>query len=82
MTSAHRMQTAEHYKESGYEDALYHELVISVGVLNGTEIEEMMGRDYSTVSLGRKRLREKLKSRKHLSQIIKRVEVGLSIIKN
>ncbi len=37
--------------------------------------------DYSTVRLGRKRLREKLKGDKHLYQIIKRVEADLSIIK-
>ena len=42
---------------------------------------EMMGVDYSTVSQGRKRLREKLQGDKHLSQIIKRVEVDLSIIR-
>jgi hypothetical protein len=41
----------------------------------------MMGVDYSTVSQCRKQLREKLKSDKHLSQIIKRVEADLSIIK-
>ena len=46
----------------------------------GTEIGEMMGVDYGTVSQGRKRLREKLITDKHLSQIIKRVEVDLSII--
>ena len=40
-----------------------------------------MGVDYSTVSLGRKRLREKVKGDKRLSQIIKRVEVDLSMIK-
>ena len=39
-----------------------------------------MGVDYSTVSQGRKRLREKLKGDKHLSQIIKRVEADLSMI--
>jgi len=39
-----------------------------------------MGVDYGAVSHGRKRLREKLKTDKHLSQIIKRVEVDLSII--
>ena len=41
-----------------------------------------MGVDYRTVSLGRKRLREKLKGDKHLSQIIKKVEEDLSIIMN
>ncbi|TLD41151.1 MAG: hypothetical protein JETT_2570 [Candidatus Jettenia ecosi] len=40
-----------------------------------------MGVDYSTVSVGRKRLREKMKGDKHLSRIIKRIETGLSTIK-
>ena len=54
------------------------DLLYRVGGLSGTEIGEMMWVDYSTVSLGRKRLREKLKSNKHLSPIIKRVEADLS----
>ena len=57
------------------------DLLYRVGGLSGTEIRAMMGVDYSTVSQCRKRLREKLKSDKHLSQIIKRVEADLSIIK-
>ena len=54
------------------------DLLYRVGGLSGTEIGELMGVDYSTVSLGRKRLREILKTAKHLFQIIKRVEVDLS----
>jgi len=55
------------------------DLLYRVDGLSGTEIGEMMGGvDYRTVSLGRKRLREKLKSNKHLSPIIKRVEADLS----
>ena len=57
------------------------DLLYRVGGLSGTEIGEMMGVDYSTVSLGRKQILEKLKCDKHLSQIIKRVEAVLSIIK-
>ncbi len=57
------------------------DLLYRVGGLSGIEIGEMAGVDYSTVSLGRKRLREKLKRDKHLSQIIKRVEADLSTIK-
>ena len=57
------------------------DLFYRVGGLSGTEIGEMLGVDYSTVSVGRKRLREKLKSDKHLSRLIKRVEVKLSIVK-
>ncbi len=40
-----------------------------------------MGIDYSTVSQGKKRLREKLKNDNHIAQIIKRVEVDLSTMK-
>ncbi len=53
------------------------DLLYRVGGLSGTEIGEMMEIDYRTVSLGKKRLREKLKSDKHLSQIIKRIEADL-----
>ena len=55
-------------------------LLYRVGGLRGTEIGEMMGVEYRTVSQGRKRLREKLKRDKHLSQIIKRVKADLSMI--
>ncbi|WKZ14642.1 MAG: hypothetical protein QY317_12110 [Candidatus Jettenia caeni] len=56
------------------------DLLCRVGGLSGTEIGEMMGVDYSTVSQRRKRLREKLKNDNHIAQIIKRVEVDLSTI--
>ena len=49
-----------------------------VGGLKGTEIGEMMGVDYSTVSQERKRLREKLKSDKNVSKLIQQRESGLS----
>ncbi|MFN3532173.1 MAG: transposase [Candidatus Brocadia sp.] len=68
-------------KERGILRQIAMDLLYRVGGLSGTEIGEMMGVDYSTVSVGRKRLREKLKSDKHFSQIIKRVEADLSMIK-
>ena len=68
-------------KERGIIRQIAMDLLYRVGGLSGTEIGEMMGVVYSTVSQGRKRLREKLKSDKHLSQIIKRVEADLSTIK-
>ena len=68
-------------KERGIIRQIAMDLLYRVGGLSGTEIGEMMGVDYSTVSLGRKQIREKLKRDKHLSQIIKRVEAALSIIK-
>jgi len=55
------------------------ELLYRFGGMKGTEIGEMLGVDYSTVSQGRKRLREKLKGNKNLSKIIKRVETDLSL---
>jgi|SRR3972149_3322734 len=67
-------------KERGIIKRIAKELLYRVGRLSGTATGEMMGVDYSTVSLGRKRLREKLKCDKHLSLIIKRVEADLSII--
>ena len=68
-------------KERGIIRQIAMDLLYRVGGLSGTEIGEMMGVDYSTVSLWRKRLRERLKGDKHLSQIIKRVEADLSTIK-
>jgi DNA-directed RNA polymerase specialized sigma24 family protein len=55
------------------------DLLYRVGGLKGTEIGEMMDVDYSTVSQGRKRLREKLKSDKNLSKFIQKIESGLSL---
>jgi REP element-mobilizing transposase RayT len=68
-------------KERGIIRQMAMDLLYRVGGLSGTEIGEMMGVDYSTVSQGRKRLRENLKRDKHLSQIIKRVEADLSMVK-
>ncbi|UJS17512.1 MAG: transposase [Candidatus Jettenia sp.] len=68
-------------KERGILRQIAMDLLYRVGGLSGTEIGEMMGVDYSTVSQGRKRLREKLKNDNHIAQIIKRVEVDLSTIK-
>ncbi len=64
-------------KERGLIRQIAMDLLYRAGGLSGTEIGEMMGVDYNTVSLGRKRLREKLKSDKRLSQVIKRVEADL-----
>lgn len=46
--------------------------------LTGTEIGEMMEADYSTVSQGRNRLREKRKRDKNLSALIGKTEADLS----
>ncbi len=67
-------------KERGIIRQMAMDLFYRVGGLNGTEIGKMMGVDYSTVSQGRKRLRERLKDDKYLSQMIQRVEAALSTI--
>jgi len=67
-------------KERGIIKRIAKELLYRAGGLSGTEIGEMTGVDYNTVSLGRKRLREKLISDKRLSQVIKRVEADLSFL--
>jgi hypothetical protein len=65
--------------ERGVIRQLVMDLLYRLGGLKGTEIGEMMGVDYSTVSQGRKRLREKLKKDKKLSALIKKIESELSI---
>ncbi len=55
------------------------DLLYRLGGLKGTEIGGMMGVDYSTVSQGRKRLREKLKKDKKLSSLMKKIEADMSI---
>lgn len=55
------------------------DILYRFGGLKGTEIREMIGVDYSTVSQGRKRLREKLKSDENLSQFIQKIESSLSL---
>jgi len=49
--------------------------------LKGFEIGELMGLDYSTVSVRRKRLRGKMLSNASLQNLVKRIKDKLSIIK-
>lgn len=55
------------------------ELLYRLGGLKGTEIGEIMGVDYSTVSQSRKRLKEKLTKDKNLSALMQKIEDKLSI---
>lgn len=56
------------------------EILYRLGGLKGVEIGKLMGWvDYGAVSQGRKRLREKLKTNKNLSEVIKKAEENLSI---
>jgi len=54
------------------------ELLYKYGGLKGMEIGQMMGLGYSTVSQGRKRLRERLKKDKELQGLMGRIEERLS----
>jgi putative transposase len=65
-------------KERGIIRQVAMDLLYRLGGLKGTEIGEIMGVDYSTVSQGRKRLREKLKKDRNLSEFIKKIEADLS----
>jgi DNA-binding NarL/FixJ family response regulator len=44
--------------------------------LNNREIGELMALDYSTVSVGRRRLREKLFNDSELRDLVRRIEEG------
>ena len=64
-------------KERGITRQIAMDLLYRFGGLAGTEVGEMMGVDYSTVSQGRKRLRETLKRDKNLLRIMERIEANL-----
>ena len=55
------------------------DLLYRVGGLTGVEIGKMLDVDYSTVSQGRKRLREKIQKDKKIKQLLNRIEGKLSI---
>lgn len=65
--------------EKGSTRQILMDLLYRIGGLTGVEIGRMMGVDYSTVSQGRKRLREKLPKDKKLRQMLSRIEARLSI---
>lgn len=65
-------------KEKGSLRQIVMDLLYRMGGIKGVEIGRIMGVDYSTVSQGRKRLREKLKKNKKLKQMVSRIERGLS----
>lgn len=50
------------------------EMLSRLGGMKGKEVGDLFGVDYSTVSIGRKRLRERLAKDKDLGLIIKRIE--------
>ena len=64
-------------KERGITRQIDMDMLYRFGGLTGTEIGGIMELDYSTVSQGRKRLRETLKRDQSLLKIIKRIEATL-----
>jgi chromosomal replication initiation ATPase DnaA len=50
-----------------------------MGGLTGVEIGRIIGVDYSTVSQGRKRLRERVQKDKSLRKLLNQIEQKLSI---
>jgi len=66
-------------REKGSDRQMVMDLLYRAGGLTGVEIGEILGVDYSTVSQGRKRLREKIKQDRKLKLRIDRIERTLSI---
>ena len=54
------------------------DLLYRAGGLKGAEIARLMEVDYSTVSQGRKRLRERVRQDRKLKQVVSRLEIKLS----
>ena len=57
------------------------DLLYRLGGLKGREIGEMFGVDYSTVSIGRKRLRQKIQKDGEIKKLLYRIEARLSKLK-
>ena len=65
-------------REKGNIRQIAMDLLYRTGGLKGAEIGKLMGVDYSTVSQGRKRLREKIETDRKLKQLVNRIERRLS----
>jgi REP element-mobilizing transposase RayT len=65
-------------REKGHLRQIAMDLLYRIGGLKGAEIGELIGVDYSTVSQGRKRLREKIEKDRKLKQLVDRIERKLS----
>ena len=57
------------------------EMLYCYAGLKGREIGGLIGLDYSTVSVGRKRLRVKMLNDNSVQNLVRRIEDSLSIIK-
>lgn len=65
-------------REKGSIRQIAMDLLYRIGGLKGVDIGELIGVDYSTVSQGRKRLREKIEKDRKLKQLVDRIERRLS----
>jgi putative transposase len=65
--------------ERGHIRQIVMDILYRAGGLRGVEIGNLLGIDYSTVSQGRKRLREKLLNDRKLKELVNRIEQRLSI---
>ncbi len=65
-------------REKGSIRQIVMDLLYRIGGLKGVDIGELIGVDYSTVSQGRKRLREKIEKDRKLKQLVDRIERRLS----
>ncbi len=65
-------------KEKSVERIILMDLLYRAGGLRGAEIGTLLEVDYSTVSQGRKRLRDRLRKDRKLKQVVGRIEVKLS----
>ena len=65
--------------EGGLYRQISMDLLYRMGGLTGVEIGKMFGVDYSTVSQGRRRLRERLENEPEIKTLMKRMEKRLSI---
>lgn len=68
-------------KERGMLRQITMDLLYRVGGLTGRAVADIFGVDYSTVSIGRKRLREKVKKDKKTRNLVRRLEENLSMLK-
>ena len=68
-------------KERGTLRQITMDLLYRIGGLKGRAIADIFGVDYSTVSIVRKRLREKVKKDKNIRTLVRRLEANLSILK-
>ncbi len=65
--------------EGGLYRQISMDLLYRMGGMTGVEIGKMFGLDYSTVSQGRRRLRERVENQPEIKTLIKRLEQRLSI---